>query len=816
MSFFKKILLPVFVILILNFFFSNIVWAQVIFDNVHPTTTINPPGDPCTTIGNTTSCPNTSSVTPGLICNDTPEPPDGGCMNTYFDINPTGTACITPSYPPDPDYTLYAPSAGSPVVPTVNPADGAFQTLCVFSVDYTGNVESPAVEHNMRFVSSISGNVYIDANHNGTYDAGDTYYTTGATVTLSGVLYDTEITNDSGAYAFTNLPGGNYAVALTVPSGYTASTTNPVFVTVDTSDIVVNFGITNYSISGSVFTDFDNNGAFDGSDANSTGRTVELYDAGNNLIDTQTTAGSGDTNYAFTDLAAGTYTVKLTVPASYKASTFTGNCSPSNCIGAAIVSSNTITITVTDAGADFGITPLYKIEGTLFNDADKNRVKNGESAYSASTQEFILTRLADNETTTITTNNGEYSFSNLLTGDYKVEYSKTPVTHELPTGYELTYPQNASYPFYTNVTVGPSCVNPPPGGNRSPADYCWQATGTPFTGSIRNLDFGISNSIEWFQCQGADCREDDGIIIPIPDPDPDPTDACESYASTTGPLSTSPGILYSGDNTASFCSGGTCNDRSSVNQWIVGAAGDTLAPFNPVNSTVIRTSYSYMTTTARQSGITPTTLSATECGAGGIASCDLSTTTLSNGIYVANGDLTLVGTGSPPVYIFPKLASPATNDYVILVNGKLNIDTNLIVPIGTTVTFSASDDIHITNKNVGVAYDKNCDPTAADHETSPNFGYCNIEGFFSTDKSFIIDGYGADGCATPPIDNRLNIAGSVVVNAALGGGSIQNNRDLCENNIYCPVFSIVERPDLILNSPDFIKHPNYIWQEVAP
>ncbi|MCL5439042.1 MAG: hypothetical protein M1268_03565, partial [Patescibacteria group bacterium] len=77
----------------------------------------------------------------------------------------------------------------------------------------------------------------------------------------------------------------------------------------------------------------------------------------------------------------------------------------------------------------------------------------------------------------------------------------------------------------------------------------------------------------------------------------------------------------------------------------------------------------------------------------------------------------------------------------------------------------------------------------------------------------IVDG---DSNCALGADKRFNLAGAAVVNAALKGGKFDFRRDICDGNANCPSVSFTERPDFILNAPKFIKHPNFIWQEVAP
>ncbi|MCL4386990.1 hypothetical protein M1307_01165, partial [Patescibacteria group bacterium] len=109
-----------------------------------------------------------------------------------------------------------------------------------------------------------------------------------------------------------------------------------------------------------------------------------------------------------------------------------------------------------------------------------------------------------------------------------------------------------------------------------------------------------------------------------------------------------------------------------------------------------------------------------------------------------------------------------------------------------------SGDIHI-NSNVGTS--------TLSSKTSV------LDGVFSTDKSFIIEHNLSKSC--PSADLRLNMSGTVIVNADLGVGLFTNNRDLCQDANY-PSFYIEERPDFLLNLPSILKVPNFIWREVAP
>jgi hypothetical protein len=278
------------------------------------------------------------------------------------------------------------------------------------------------------------------------------------------------------------------------------------------------------------------------------------------------------------------------------------------------------------------------------------------------------------------------------------------------------------------------------------------------------------------------------------------------YASIPGSTSTTPGLIFTGNGSAYFGQG-----SASLNNWLVGGTNypETFGPIN--QGGLVETSYSYLLSIAKQAGITPVDLSsdASFCSFGGLTNCKLSST-LPHGIYIANDNLTLTGGGTPPSYTFPFVQSYG---YIILVHGNLTIQTRLLVPNGSTALFSASGNI-IVDSSVGEtginSYETNCIPSTVAGGISTG---CDIEGVFSADQSFIIQGQ--NDC-TIGADSKLNVAGNIITNAALNGGTFVNARDLCENDAYCPVFTIQTRPDFILNAPNFIKKTNSTWQELAP
>ncbi len=396
------------------------------------------------------------------------------------------------------------------------------------------------------------------------------------------------------------------------------------------------------------------------------------------------------------------------------------------------------------------------ISGSVFVDANGDGRKNvGESNYTGA---ITITSSGTGDIGTYPSP-GSFLISNAQPGLRTISYGN------LPAGYRLTYPINGPPPSF-RVRVGPSCDN---GGSLDAI-----CSG----GNITNLNFGITiNASPWIQATGGNIRIDSGINDQIPsNADPLCGGAYMSLPGNGG----QPGIVHSGARSASFGNG-----QASANpyNWVVSAPDG--QKYTPPTPNTVRTSYNYLLSNASQLALTINDLTA-QCS-GGLSNCNLSAN-IPTGVYKADGNVTLTNAN----YTFP-----ASRNIVILVNGNLTFGGKVHVPSGSTAMFSVSGDIHV-DKGVG--------------EATNTSSLSDLEGIFSADKNFIVEG---NNSCSVGVDLRLNIAGNVISNAAYGGGSFVNQRNLCLGNI-CPSVSFTQRLDLIINLPPLLRAPNYIWKEVAP
>ncbi|MGO9601740.1 MAG: beta strand repeat-containing protein, partial [Isosphaeraceae bacterium] len=223
---------------------------------------------------------------------------------------------------------------------TIGAQGGSSATQDVFSnVVVTSGTTGTSNNFGELVPSSLSGFVYVDANDDGTKQAGESGIA-GVTVSLTGTddlnnaVSLTTTTLADGSYGFTNLRPGTYTITETQPAGYLegkdtigtpggSSATQDVF-----SNVVVTSGTVgtnnNYgelvpsSLSGFVYVDANNDGIKQAGESGIAGVTITLTGTDdNNSAVNLTTTTLADGSYGLTNVRPGTYTITETQPAGY-------------------------------------------------------------------------------------------------------------------------------------------------------------------------------------------------------------------------------------------------------------------------------------------------------------------------------------------------------------------------------------------------------------------------------------------------------------------------------------------------------------------
>ncbi|MEK7558742.1 MAG: hypothetical protein AAB521_00380 [Patescibacteria group bacterium] len=722
---------------------------------------------------------------------------------------------------------------------------------------------------------AIYGTVFVDYNGNGTKDTGEPFIP-GSEVGSAIWLCTSTCQFPSSSSVIARTPpdaNGNYSLSVSASTNYSIVYSNslanytfplnwlaltniqpsspisygwktPATINITNASVRRDIGLRpTYNISGAIYLDSNGDGIKNGAEANYTGSTLSMSLNGAAFSDKTLTGGDFTYNYL---LGNQSHTIEITAPAGYVYS-YTGT-------DLNYVNPRTVAVTTADVyGVNFGIIPLYTLTiskpgpGTGTVVSSPPGISCGadcSESYGPGTS-ITLTATPDpgslieswsgggcsgagttctvilNAPTTVTVvfsppytisgqqvadanSNGQYDVGEPnLSGSYSVFYRNETVSisgvvnasvggyypgtgsisvpagkylltylGSPPSGYQVSFPPSLTH----IVTVGPSCS---PGATGTSAGASCHADG-----NITNLNFGFKTSSAWFQSGGTDIRFDSGLDNVIPSTAKVPPAApgvCtapfgDAFTSVNG-AGGSPGIIFTGDSPAYFGPAGSASAPPA--NWKVGSAEyqDIYAP----SKGIYTTSYAYVLGRVRQSGITPTNLSCT------LLSCTLPA--LASGVYTAGSDVKIVNSSDYTL--------AASTKVIILIDGNLTIAAKIFVPKTSTLTFIVRGDIHI-DKSIGTAW---------------NSAATQVEGYYSADSDFIIDNNN-DSCVTP--DFRLNMAGTVIVNAGKTGGQFINNRTLCTNNAFCPVFTIKERPDFVLNAPESIKQIKTIYQEVAP
>ena len=261
-----------------------------------------------------------------------------------------------------------------------------------------------------------------------------------------GAPQGTTTTDASGLYTFTNLIPGDYFVEFVPPAGYAFSpqdvggddsldsdaditTGQTIVTTLDSgeTDLTWDAGMFLYATIGDlVWDDLNADGVQNPGEPGIPGVTVRLYDTNGPSVFTTTTNASG--LYSFT-VSVGSYFVEFVPPAGYTFSPQDQGGDDTLDSDADTTTGQTAATTLTsgeiDLTWDAGLYRLGEIGDLVWNDDGDGIQEPGEPGLPG-----VTVRLYDgggtNILTTLTDASGLYTFTNLLPGDYIVEFIPLP------------------------------------------------------------------------------------------------------------------------------------------------------------------------------------------------------------------------------------------------------------------------------------------------------------------------------------------------------------------------------------------------------
>ena len=270
-------------------------------------------------------------------------------------------------------------------------------------------------------------------------------------INCNGTLISSTTTDSNGNYSFTNLKAANYQVVfdvstntnnindyLTAPQGIT-SAINPITNTSacisfnpDQGAIIdAGFYRPTGAIEGTVFNDLDGDGMQEAGELGIEGMTVNLLNCTGTVIASTVTDFNG--NYSFGNLNTGNYQVAF-IPTTNVNNITDFLTSPPN-RGDDTMDSDINSATNTSdclafdplLGADIDagfLQPKGEIVGTIFNDKNEDGMQGAGEIGITGVTVVLLNDTGNPIATTFTDSNGNYSFTDILTGNYQILIDK--------------------------------------------------------------------------------------------------------------------------------------------------------------------------------------------------------------------------------------------------------------------------------------------------------------------------------------------------------------------------------------------------------
>ena len=330
-------------------------------------------------------------------------------------------------------YLFTGIAAGTYSVREVAPSGWTMTTVNPASVVMTSGANLPGGDFGNFQLGQISGTKFQDTNGDGARQAGEPGLA-GITLFLdtnaNGVLdtgEQTTITDANGNYLFTGIASGTYSVREVVPTGWMQTTINPAAVVMTSGANLSGGAFGNFQlgqINGTKFLDTNGDGVRQAGELGLAGITIFLDTNANGVLDTgeQSTITDANGSYLFTNMVAGSYTVREVVPTGWTQTTI-------NPAAVAMTSGANL------SGGIFGNFQLGQISGTKFLDTNGDGVRQADEPGLAGITIFIDANangvLDTGEQSTTTDVNGNYLFTGIVAGTYSVR-------EVVPSGWTMT------------------------------------------------------------------------------------------------------------------------------------------------------------------------------------------------------------------------------------------------------------------------------------------------------------------------------------------------------------------------------------------
>ena len=322
----------------------------------------------------------------------------------------------------DGTYVLAGVMPGTRTIRVAAPAGWVCSAPCSQSVPLTSGATTPSVDFALYEPAGIAGSVYEDEDGDGSRDGGEGGLA-GRTVFLDedgdGVLdpgEPSQTTDATGAYAFTGLAPGSYAVRAAGEPGWTCTDCAATLALGSGEQAAADHGrLRPATIAGTLYEDLDADGTRDAGEPPIAGRTVFLDADGDEVAGPgeASAISDADGDYALTGVLPGTGTIRASLPAGWvRSEPATGG------YGVTITSSDELT------GRDFGGWQAGSIAGHVANDLNGNGTEDpGEPGKAGWT--MYLDEDGDGvhdpgEPTAVTNAAGDYAFNGLAPATYRV------------------------------------------------------------------------------------------------------------------------------------------------------------------------------------------------------------------------------------------------------------------------------------------------------------------------------------------------------------------------------------------------------------